>query len=117
MTSNPGIQAIGSLARYLGLSTLDDATSNPDIQAIGSWARYVGLNTMTEGPLATNRPDMQAIGSWARYIGSVLWLRYPWRRAILIYRLLAAGLGRCPGLSNIQAVGSWAGYLGLGTLA
>ena len=35
-TSNPGFQAIGSWARYLGLGTLGSVTpSNPGYQAIG----------------------------------------------------------------------------------
>ena len=66
MVGNPGIQAIGSWARYLRLGTEaeDDGeqsrytgywqlgkvlrltTSNPDIQAIGSWAGYPGLGTL-----------------------------------------------------------------------
>ena len=77
-----------------GLGTL--ATSNPGLQAIGSWARYLGLGTLAQVPWlrSTSNPGVQAIGSWARYLGLGTLAQVPWRRAaILIYRLLAGGLG------------------------
>ena len=63
--------------------------SNPGVHAIGSWARYLGLDTLA----TTGNPGLQAIGRWARYLGLGTQAKIPWRGAILEYKLLTAGLG------------------------
>ena len=44
----PGIQAIGSWAKYLGFGTQAEAGRAILIQAIGNWAMYLGLGTQAE---------------------------------------------------------------------
>ena len=62
-TRNPGIPAVGILARLRRLSLGTLGTENPEKVPIGSWA-YVPLGTL--GTLTTTENhEKVAIGSWA----------------------------------------------------
>ena len=70
--SNPGIQALGSWARYLGLGTQAEADDEQswNTELINMRRAHLSTGVAGEPPVDNERfLELQATGSWARYLG------------------------------------------------